>query len=53
MARVNPPGPGPTSITVAPERSPAARATIQGLGWRSYTFGLQALVDLVREGQSA
>ena len=33
--------------------SPAVRATIQGLGWRSYAFGLRALVDLVREGQSA
>jgi 3-dehydroquinate dehydratase II len=32
--------------------SPAVRATIQGLGWRSYAFGLRALVDLVREGQS-
>ena len=25
--------------------SPAVRATIQGLGWRSYTAGLRALVD--------
>ena len=29
--------------------SPAVRATIQGLGWRSYTAGLRALVDLLRE----
>ena len=29
--------------------SPAVKATIQGLGWRSYTTGLYALVDLVRE----
>jgi 3-dehydroquinate dehydratase II len=29
--------------------APAARATIQGLGWRSYTTGLRALVELLRE----
>jgi 3-dehydroquinate dehydratase II len=29
--------------------APAARATIQGLGWRSYTAGLRALVEIVRE----
>ena len=29
--------------------SPAVKGTIQGLGWRSYTAGLYALVDLVRE----
>jgi 3-dehydroquinate dehydratase-2 len=29
--------------------SPAVKATIQGLGWRSYTMGLRALVELVRE----
>jgi 3-dehydroquinate dehydratase-2 len=29
--------------------SSAVKATIQGLGWRSYTAGLYALVDLVRE----
>ena len=29
--------------------SPAVRGTIQGLGWRSYTAGLRALVELVRE----
>nr|WP_315847602.1 type II 3-dehydroquinate dehydratase [uncultured Rhodoferax sp.] len=26
--------------------SPAVKATIQGLGWRSYTMGLRALVEL-------
>lgn len=31
--------------------SPAVKATIQGLGWRSYTTGLRALVDLVRESR--
>ena len=31
--------------------SPAAKGTIQGLGWRSYTFGLRLLVDLVRESK--
>jgi 3-dehydroquinate dehydratase II len=31
--------------------SPAVKATIQGLGWRSYTAGLRALVDLLREQQ--
>ena len=29
--------------------SPAVKATIQGLGWRSYTAGLRALAELVRE----
>jgi 3-dehydroquinate dehydratase II len=29
--------------------SPAARGTVQGLGWRSYAFALRALVDIVRE----
>jgi 3-dehydroquinate dehydratase-2 len=29
--------------------SSAVKATIQGLGWRSYTAGLDALIDLVRE----
>jgi 3-dehydroquinate dehydratase-2 len=33
--------------------SPAVKATIQGLGWRSYTAGLRALVDLLREQQGA
>jgi 3-dehydroquinate dehydratase-2 len=31
---------------------PAARATIQGLGWRSYTMGLRALVEIVREARA-
>jgi 3-dehydroquinate dehydratase II len=29
--------------------SPAVKGTIQGLGWRSYTAGLRALVEIVRE----
>lgn len=29
--------------------SPAVKATIQGLGWRSYTAGLRALTEIVRE----
>ena len=29
--------------------TPAARASIMGLGWRSYTAGLRALVEIVRE----
>ena len=29
----------------------AAKATIQGLGWRSYTAGLRALVETLREGK--
>ena len=29
--------------------SPAVKATIQGLGWRSYTAGLRALVETARE----
>jgi 3-dehydroquinate dehydratase-2 len=29
--------------------SPAAKATIQGLGWRSYTTALTALVEMLRE----
>jgi 3-dehydroquinate dehydratase-2 len=33
--------------------SPAVKATIQGLGWRSYTAGLRALVELVRENAAA
>lgn len=32
--------------------SPAVRATVQGLGWRSYTAALRALVELVREAQA-
>ena len=27
--------------------SPAVKATIQGLGWRSYTMGLRALVEMI------
>lgn len=33
--------------------SPAVKATIQGLGWRSYTAGLRALVEIVREAKAA
>jgi 3-dehydroquinate dehydratase II len=33
--------------------SPAVKGTIQGLGWRSYTAGLRALVELVRDGKPA
>ena len=33
--------------------SSAVKATIQGLGWRSYTTGLYALVDMVREADGA
>jgi len=29
--------------------SSAVRATVQGLGWRSYTAGLRALVEVIRE----
>lgn len=29
--------------------TPSARASIMGLGWRSYTAGLRALVEIVRE----
>ena len=29
--------------------TPAARASIMGLGWRSYTAGLRALVEILRE----
>lgn len=29
--------------------SPAVKATIQGLGWRSYTLGLRALVETIRD----
>jgi 3-dehydroquinate dehydratase II len=29
--------------------SPAVKATIQGLGWRSYTAGLRALVEILRD----
>jgi len=33
--------------------SPAVKATIQGLGWRSYTAGLRALVETLRDGRPA
>ena len=33
--------------------TPAARASIMGLGWRSYTAGLRALVEIVREEKTA
>ena len=33
--------------------SPAVRATIQGLGWRSYTAGLRALVETLRDTPAA
>jgi 3-dehydroquinate dehydratase-2 len=29
--------------------APAAKGTVQGLGWRSYTAALRALVEMVRE----
>ena len=32
--------------------SPAVKATIQGLGWRSYTAGLRALVETLRGGKT-
>jgi 3-dehydroquinate dehydratase-2 len=32
--------------------SPAARGTVQGLGWRSYTAGLRTLVELLREAKT-
>ena len=33
--------------------SPAVKATIQGLGWRSYTAGLRSVVELLRETHGA
>jgi 3-dehydroquinate dehydratase II len=33
--------------------TPAARASIMGLGWRSYTAGLRALAEIVREEKAA
>ena len=33
--------------------SSAAKATVQGLGWRSYTAALRALVEIVREAKKA
>ncbi|PWT73263.1 MAG: 3-dehydroquinate dehydratase [Proteobacteria bacterium] len=32
--------------------SPAVKGTVQGLGWRSYTAGLRALVEILRETKS-
>jgi len=29
--------------------SSAAKGTVQGLGWRSYTAALRALVEIIRE----
>jgi len=33
--------------------SPAVNATVQGLGWRSYTAALRALVEMARESGGA
>ena len=33
--------------------SPAVKGTVQGLGWRSYTAALRALVEMVREKQKS
>ncbi|KRB93503.1 type II 3-dehydroquinate dehydratase [Noviherbaspirillum sp. Root189] len=33
--------------------SPAVKATIQGLGWRSYTMGLRAVTELAKEASAA
>ena len=33
--------------------TPAVRGAIMGLGWRSYTAGLRALVEIVREEKTA
>jgi 3-dehydroquinate dehydratase-2 len=32
--------------------SPAVKATIQGLGWRSYTAGFRALAELIKESKA-
>ena len=32
--------------------SSAVKGTVQGLGWRSYTCALRAVVDIAREGKS-
>jgi 3-dehydroquinate dehydratase-2 len=32
--------------------SPAVKATIQGLGWRSYTAGFRALAELIQESKA-
>jgi 3-dehydroquinate dehydratase-2 len=31
--------------------APAAKGTVQGLGWRSYTAALRALVEIVKDGK--
>ena len=31
--------------------SPAAKATVQGLGWRSYTAALRALAEMQRDAK--
>jgi 3-dehydroquinate dehydratase-2 len=31
--------------------APAARGTVQGLGWRSYTMALRALAEIIQEGK--
>ena len=33
--------------------SPAAKGTVEGLGWRSYTAALRTLVELIREPKKA
>jgi len=33
--------------------SPAVKATVQGLGWRSYTTGFRALVEMAQEVRTA
>jgi len=33
--------------------SPAVKATVQGLGWRSYTAGFRALVEMAQEAKAA
>jgi 3-dehydroquinate dehydratase-2 len=33
--------------------SPAVKATVQGLGWRSYTAGLRALVETLNDSKAA
>jgi 3-dehydroquinate dehydratase II len=33
--------------------SPAAKATVEGLGWRSYTAALRKLVEIVREAKKS
>jgi 3-dehydroquinate dehydratase II len=33
--------------------SPAVKATVEGLGWRSYSAALRALVEILREGKKA